>query len=619
MAHLFTPRKVGAYTLSHRVVLAPMTRLRTIQPGDIPSPMMADFYGQRASKGGLEIVEGVSVSIAARSYLGAASFYHDGQMEGWKAIANAVHAKGGRVFMQLIHGGRQSHVEMTGGVDPVAPSVVPFDGVALTKDGFVPASPHRALDIEEIPGIIEEFRVAAQRALDAGFDGVELHGANGYLVDQFIQDGTNKRTDAYGGPIENRVRFLREAVEALISVWGAERVGVRISPSGEWGGISDSDPEATFSYVAKVLDEYKIAYLHVIEPRIKGDDTLHEDHPPVAVKYLRPFFSGADHRRRRVRRRQRRSGDRLGRCGSRGFRPALLVESRSAVPSAAQPPAHAVCPRGLLGRQRKALLRFPDVRGDCRRLEATARCSALAPLHSVPEVHMSRTIRFAKAGGPEVLEFVETAGPRARVLHEVRIKVKAIGINRAESMWRTRRLYRTRQISRRVSGTKRRASSMRLARRSTGIAVGDEVNVIPSFSMNHTCTYGEVIVAPDYAVVKHPKSLSYAEAASVWMMFVTAYGALIEDAKVDQGRFRHHPRGLQQRRSRGDPDRQLRGRDPDCADAHVGKARPVARRRRRARHRHGRDRSGAGSDAHHRRQRRARRIRPGRRPDLCRS
>ena len=136
MAHLFTPKKVGAYTLSHRVVLAPMTRLRTIQPGDIPSPMMADFYGQRASQGGLEIIEGVSISIPARSYLGAASFYHDGQMEGWKAIANAVHAKGGRAFMQLIHGGRQSHVEMTGGVDPVAPSVVPFEGVALTKDGF---------------------------------------------------------------------------------------------------------------------------------------------------------------------------------------------------------------------------------------------------------------------------------------------------------------------------------------------------------------------------------------------------------------------------------------------------------------------------------------------------
>jgi N-ethylmaleimide reductase len=269
-----------------------MTRLRTIQPGDIPSPMMADFYGQRASEGGLEIIEGVSISVPARSYLGAASFYHDGQIDGWKAIAAAVHAKGGRVFMQLIHGGRQSHVDMTDGVAPLAPSVVPFEGVALTADGWVPVSPHRALAIEEIPDIVEEFRIAAQRALEIGFDGVELHGANGYLVDQFIQDGTNKRTDAYGGTVEKRARFLRESVEALISVWGADRVGVRISPSGEWGGISDSNPEATFSHVAKVLDAYKIAYLHVIEPRIKGDSTLHEDHAPVASKYLRAHFSG---------------------------------------------------------------------------------------------------------------------------------------------------------------------------------------------------------------------------------------------------------------------------------------------------------------------------------------
>ncbi|WP_176060184.1 alkene reductase [Paraburkholderia sp. BCC1876] len=292
MDKLFSPITVGPFVLSHRVVLAPMTRLRTIQPCDIPSPMMAEFYGQRASNGGLVLIEGTSISLTARSYLGAASFFHDGQTDGWKAVADAVHAKGGRVFMQLIHGGRQSHVEMTGGEDPVAPSVVPFDGVALTKDGFVPASPHRALELAEIPGIIEDFRIAAQRAMDAGFDGVELHGANGYLVDQFIQDGTNKRDDAYGGPVEARVRFLREAVEALISVWGANRVGVRISPSGEWGGISDSDPEATFSHVAKVLHGYGIAYLHVIEPRVKGDDTLHDGHPPVASSYLRPHFSG---------------------------------------------------------------------------------------------------------------------------------------------------------------------------------------------------------------------------------------------------------------------------------------------------------------------------------------
>ena len=292
MSKLFTPLKAGAFDLSHRVVLAPMTRLRTIQPGDIPSPMMAQFYSQRASKGGLVIIEGTSISLGARSYYGAASFYHEGQTTGWRAVADAVHAKGGIAVMQLIHGGRQSHVEMTGGTDPVAPSVVPFDGVAMTLDGFVPASPHRALSIEEIPGIVEDFRIAAQRAKAAGFDGVELHGANGYLVDQFIQDGTNRRTDAYGGPIENRVRFLRECLDALISVFGPGRVGVRISPSGEWGGISDSDPQATFTYVAQMLNGYDLAYLHVIEPRIKGDSTLHEGAGIVATKYLRPHYTG---------------------------------------------------------------------------------------------------------------------------------------------------------------------------------------------------------------------------------------------------------------------------------------------------------------------------------------
>lgn len=292
MTRLFTSRKVGAYDLNHRVVLAPMTRLRTIQPDDIPSPMMAEFYGQRASEGGLVIIEAASISRQARSYLGAASIFHDGQDAGWKAIADAVHARGGRAFLQLIHGGRQSHVEVNDGGDPVAPSVVPFEGVALTADGFVPVSPHRALETGEIAGIVEDFRQAAERAKKAGFDGVELHGANGYLVDQFIQDGTNRRTDEYGGPIENRVRFLREALEALISVFGADRVGVRISPSGEWGGVSDSNPEATFSHVAQVLNEYGIAYLHVIEPRIKGDDTLHHGHPVVAAAYLRPHFSG---------------------------------------------------------------------------------------------------------------------------------------------------------------------------------------------------------------------------------------------------------------------------------------------------------------------------------------
>lgn len=288
---LFSPVNLGAYTLNHRVALAPMTRLRA-NSIDAPSDMMIKFYGQRSSEGGLLIAEGTAVSITGRSYYGAPGIYTDEQIPAWKQLADAVHAKGGRVFAQLFHGGRQSHVDMTGGVAPVAPSEVPFEGVSFTANGWVPSSMHRALSIEEIPAIVEDFRKAAERALAAGLDGVELHGANGYLPDQFLQDGTNKRTDSYGGSIENRARLMLELTRALISVWGADRVGVRISPSGEWGGIADSNPEATFGYLATELDKLGIAYLHVIEPRIKGDSTLHEDQAAVASGTIRKNFKG---------------------------------------------------------------------------------------------------------------------------------------------------------------------------------------------------------------------------------------------------------------------------------------------------------------------------------------
>ena len=288
---LFSPTNLGPYTLNHRVALAPMTRLRS-NSIDAPSDMMVKFYEQRASEGGLLIAEGTAVSITGRSYYGAPGIYADEQIPAWKALASAVHAKGGRVFAQLFHGGRQSHVDMTGGVAPVAPSEVPFEGVSFTTNGWVPSSMHRALNIEEIPGIIEDFRKAAERALAAGLDGVELHGANGYLPDQFLQDGTNKRTDSYGGSVENRARLMLELTQVLISVWGADRVGVRISPSGEWGGIADSNPEATFGYLAAELDKLGIAYIHVIEPRIKGDSTLHENQAAVASGTIRKSFKG---------------------------------------------------------------------------------------------------------------------------------------------------------------------------------------------------------------------------------------------------------------------------------------------------------------------------------------
>jgi N-ethylmaleimide reductase len=289
---LFSPIRVGPLTLSHRVVMAPLTRLRSKVPGDIPVDLMAEYYAQRASEGGLIISEGATVSIGGRGYLGAPGIYSEEQVIGWRRVTEAVHAKGGYIFLQLWHVGRVSHVNMTNCEMPVAPSVVPFEGVVVTGDGFVPPSPHRALEIEEIPGLVEEFRSAALNAKAAGFDGVEIHGANGYILDQFLQDGTNKRTDAYGGPIENRARLLFEVLDATAELWGEDRVGVRLSPNSTYNSMFDSDPEMTFGYVADRLNRYALAYLHVIEPRVKGIETIGEGQPPVASALLRQIYKG---------------------------------------------------------------------------------------------------------------------------------------------------------------------------------------------------------------------------------------------------------------------------------------------------------------------------------------
>lgn len=288
---LLSPVNVGPLQLSHRVVLAPMTRLRSA-PDDSPSAMMVDYYRQRASAGGLLITESAHPSYDSRGYIGAPGIYTDAHVDAWKKITDAVHAEGGRIFMQIAHDGRQSHVDLSWGNAPVAPSVVPYETTVLTQNGWVPNSPHRALELHEIPAIVASFRRAAVRAKEAGFDGIELHNANGYLADTFLQDGTNKRTDAYGGTVEKRARFSLEVVDAFASVWGADRVGVRVSPSGRWGAISDSNPEATFGYFANRLDTYGLAYLHVIEPRVMGTETLVEGVAPVASAFLRQRFSG---------------------------------------------------------------------------------------------------------------------------------------------------------------------------------------------------------------------------------------------------------------------------------------------------------------------------------------
>lgn len=291
VATLFSPVQLGALSLSHRVVHAPTTRLRA-DADDTPSAMMVEYYAQRASRGGLIITESAHPSYDSRGYHGAPGIYTDAHVEGWKRVTQAVHAKGGKIIMQIAHDGRQSHVDLSNGAAPIAPSVVPFEGQALTRDGWVPVSPHRAVSLEEIAGLVESFRMAAVRAKAAGFDGIEVHNANGYLLDTFLQDGTNQRTDAYGGSVENRARFGLEVIDAIVSVWGAGRVGVRVSPSGQWGSISDSNPEATFGYFAKQLNSRPLAYLHVIEPRVKGVETIDEHQAPVASAFLRKVYEG---------------------------------------------------------------------------------------------------------------------------------------------------------------------------------------------------------------------------------------------------------------------------------------------------------------------------------------
>lgn len=292
MSKLFAPISIGGIPLAHRIVQAPLTRLRSDQPGDIPGDLMVEHYAQRASHGGLQIAEATPVSVIGRGYLGSPGIYSDAQVAGWRRVTDAVHAKGGRIFLQLWHVGRQSHVEMTGGPLPVAPSAIQMDSLVFTSNGWVSVSENRALTLDEIGGIVEEFRQGAIRAKAAGFDGVEIHGANGYLVDQFLQDGSNHRDDRYGGPIENRARFLLEVVEAVASVWGGDRVGVRVGPSGSFLGMSDSNPAATFGYVAEALNRFGLAYLHVIEPRIVGSEAPVEGQPAVAAAQLRSIFRG---------------------------------------------------------------------------------------------------------------------------------------------------------------------------------------------------------------------------------------------------------------------------------------------------------------------------------------
>jgi N-ethylmaleimide reductase len=285
---LFQAVQFGPYKLSNRIVMAPLTRSRA-QKGDIPSTMAAEYYRQRASAG-LIIAEATQISPQGKGYAYTPGIYNRAQVEAWKSVTDAVHKEGSCIFLQLWHVGRISHPALQPNQAlPVAPSAVKPEGQAFTEAGFVPFVTPRALELGEIVGIVAQYRQAAQYALDAGFDGVEIHAANGYLLDQFLRDSTNKRNDIYGGTIQNRSRLLLEVTTAVVSVWGAERVGVRLSPLSPANDIADSNPENLFSYVVEQLNTFGLLYLHLVEGVTGGPRQVKDG---FDLQQLRKLFNG---------------------------------------------------------------------------------------------------------------------------------------------------------------------------------------------------------------------------------------------------------------------------------------------------------------------------------------
>ncbi|MFB2768293.1 alkene reductase [Pelatocladus sp. BLCC-F211] len=287
LTNLFSPVKLGPYSLPNRIVMAPMTRLRAV--GSLPNELMATYYAQRASAG-LIITECTMVSPLSNGYMNCPGIYSQEQIEGWKQVTEAVHAQGGKIFLQLWHSGRVAHSALLNGELPIAPSAIAAAGTLHTPIGKVNLETPRALETEEIPQIIEQFRQGAENAMTAGFDGVELHGAFGYLIDQFLQDGSNQRHDEYGGSIENRTRFLLEAVTAVTNVWGGNRVGIKLSPSNTFYGMKDSNPQETFSYAIARLNDFNLAYIHLMEPN-ETDLATREVLNPV-LPIFRPLYTG---------------------------------------------------------------------------------------------------------------------------------------------------------------------------------------------------------------------------------------------------------------------------------------------------------------------------------------
>ena len=283
---LFTPIELGSIALRNRIVMAPLTRNRA-GAGNVPQDINVEYYAQRASAG-LIVTEATPISEMGHGYPATPGIHSTDQVEGWKKVVSAVHAKGGKIVLQLWHVGRISHPSLLpGNALPVAPSAIKPAGQAFTYQGLQDFVTPRALEIDELPGIVRDYAQATRNALEAGFDGVEIHAANGYLLDQFLRDGTNKRSDAYGGSLDNRVRLLLEVTQAVVEVAGADRVGVRISPLNPFNDIADSDPQTLFNHIARVLSQFGLAYLHVVEGGSHGLET-----PPFDFVALRRQFDG---------------------------------------------------------------------------------------------------------------------------------------------------------------------------------------------------------------------------------------------------------------------------------------------------------------------------------------
>ncbi len=287
---LFQPLKMGALEAKNRIFMAPLTRGRAAEPMFVPNDMMATYYEQRAGAG-MILTEATGISVEGLGWPSAPGIWSEEQTEAWKPIVKAVHDAGGMIVMQLWHMGRLVHPDFLGGNAPVSASVTTAPDHAYTPTGKKPYEPSREMTMEDINRTVADYRRAAENAKKAGFDGVQLHGANGYLVDQFLRDKTNLRTDEYGGSIENRTRFMREVLEVLIDVWGADRVGIRLSPNGDSQGTDDSNPEATFGAAAKVCEDLGLAFVELRQPG--PDGTFGQTDVPKQDAMIRANYSGA--------------------------------------------------------------------------------------------------------------------------------------------------------------------------------------------------------------------------------------------------------------------------------------------------------------------------------------